>query len=243
MSNRKQAFETSQPNPATMFIEWKSDDRKFSYFNKDIGEKGEKVAIDLPFKFLVLEQMHTVKGWNDASESGIYSNEVKYIGKEPVNVRSFKGGDIANGLYKDIKQTISEAGGVYHKSIYIMLEGGILANVALKGSSVREWSEFTQKTVKRLYDEWVTVGSAREEKKGSINYSVPVFEFDGSLCDEDAQLANDTFDVLEAYLIQYKKNGIQSDTVEDATPDQHIEAREDDPIEPDWLGADQDQTA
>ena len=54
MSNRKQAFQAPQSNPATKFIDWKSNDKCFEYYSK---ESQSKVQIPLPFKFLVLESI------------------------------------------------------------------------------------------------------------------------------------------------------------------------------------------
>lgn len=207
MSNRRKAFDTQGKNPSSMFLGWKSEQKAFEYYDKGKGEKGERVLVNLPFKFLVIEEMHVVKGWHDSSNSGITSNEVKFIGKEEIKVYSFKGGEIAEGLYKDVKAKVNAAGGVYHKSIYIMTEDGQIANIALKGSAVREWGEFTKKTKKRLYYEWVTVGEARDEKKGRVNYTVPVFKFDGSLNDEQSVLADKAFDTLEDYFKSHRANG------------------------------------
>ena len=114
-SNRQGAFSTPQSNPSTKFIDWKSNDKWFSYYDKD---KKENVQIPLPFKFLALDELHSVKGWNDATSSGIYSNEVKFISKEILTVKPFKGNEIAKGLYKDIKDKVQSAGGHYVKSIY-----------------------------------------------------------------------------------------------------------------------------
>lgn len=69
--------ETKSSNPARKFLEWKSDDKCFSYYDK---EKKENVKVELPLTFVILEHYHTVKGWNDKSESGIYANEVFGIG-------------------------------------------------------------------------------------------------------------------------------------------------------------------
>ena len=199
-SNRRNAFVTPTSNPATKFIDWKSNDKCFEYYDK---EAQEKIKVNLPFKFLVLDEMHTIKGWNDATSSGIFSNEVKFISKEIMTVKPFKGNEIAKGMYKDIKEKIVAAGGHYVKSIYIMLEDGSIANIQLKGSAVQSWGEFTQKTRSRLADEWVTVKTAKEGKKGSVKFHVPVFEFDHSLSEAEANLADDAFDVLEAYFKTY----------------------------------------
>jgi hypothetical protein len=187
-SNRKKAFDTPDSNPAKMFINWKSNDKQFSYYDR---ETKENVAIPLPFKFLALDEMHTISGWNDATSSGIFSNEVKFISREPMTVKPYKGNEIAKGLYKDIKEKVKSAGGHYVKSIYIMLEDGTLANLQLKGSAVQRWGEFTQKTRSRLSDEWVVVEKHADGKKGAVKFTTPEFKFLTSLNDDESQLADD----------------------------------------------------
>ena len=199
-SNRRQAFAQPKANPSTKFLQWKSNEKCFEFYNK---EKQEKVSVPLPFKFLVLDEMHTVSGWNDASSSGIFSNEVKFISKEVMTVKPFKGNEIAKGLYKDIKEKIVAAGGHYVKSIYIMLEDGSLANLQLKGSAVQKWGEFTQKTRNRLPDEWVQVTKAIEGKKGAVKFFTPDFSFERSISDAEAVQADEAFNVLEMYLKAY----------------------------------------
>lgn len=199
-SNRRQAFAQPQSNPATKFFEWKSNDKCFSYYDKD---KSENVLVPLPFKFLVLDELHSIKGWNDATSSGIFSNEVKFISKEVMTVKPFKGNEIAKGLYKDIKEKVVSAGGHYVKSIYIMLEDGSLANIQLKGSAVQKWGEFTQKTRNRLPDEWVVVDGVVDGKKGAVKFFTPDFKFFKSLSESESEMADDAFNTLEAYLKTY----------------------------------------
>jgi hypothetical protein len=199
-SNRRAAFAQPQTNPATKFIEWKSNDKCFNYYDK---EAQKNVEIPLPFKFLVLDELHTIKGWNDASSSNIYSNEVKFISKEVMTVKPFKGNEIAKGYYKDIKDKVVAAGGHYTKSIYVMLEDGSLANISLKGSGVQKWGDFTQKTRNRLADEWVIVAKAEDGKKGAVKFSTPSFSFANSISDEEANMADEAFNILESYLKTY----------------------------------------
>ena len=215
-SNRKQAFAQPQSNPSKKFLKWKSNDKCFEYWDK---EEKKNVTVSLPFKFLVLDEMHTISGWNDATSSGIYSNEVKYISKEIMTVKPFKGNEIAKGLYKEIKERVQAAGGYYVKSIYIMLSDGTLANIQLKGSAVQAWGEFTQKSRARLSDEWVEVSSAREGKKGAVKFYVPEFKYSKSLTAKESEDADLVFNVLEAYLKAY--------LVKDAAPVE-VEEVEDD---------------
>mgnify|MGYP000573820560 CR=1 FL=1 len=199
-SNRRSAFAQPQSNPATKFIDWKSNDKQFSYYDK---ETKLNVEIPLPFKFLALDEMHTVKGWSDSCQSAIYSNEVKFISKEILTVKPFKGNEIAKGLYSEIKEKVKAAGAHYVKSIYIMLEDGSLANLQLKGASCQSWGDFTNKNRSRLPDEWVTVKSSLEGKKGAVKYYTPNFEFEKPLSETEMDLADNAFAILETYLKSY----------------------------------------
>ena len=199
-SNRRAAFSQPTTNPVGKFFEWKSNEKTFVYFDK---ETKTNVTVPLPFKFLVLDELHTIKGWNDATESGIYANEVKFISRDEMVVKPFKGNEIARGLYKDIKEKAKAAGGHYVKSIYIMLEDGSIANLQLKGAACQAWGDFTSKGKQRLLDEWVSVVGFDEAKKGSVKYTTPIFGYLASIGDAENDLANEAFNTLEAYLKTY----------------------------------------
>ena len=221
-SNRRAAFSAPASNPAAKFIEWKSNDKCFSYYDKAIAESLQgsdaevikakaNVQIALPFKFLVLDELSFVKGWSDALTGNIISNEVKFISKETLIAKCYhknvKGEsvttEIAKGLYKDIKDQVVTAGAKYHKSIYVMLEDGSLANIKFKGACVGKWADFTQKTRNRLADEWVIVAKAEDGKKGAVKFSTPSFSFANSISEEEAIMADDAFNILESYLKTY----------------------------------------
>ena len=215
MSTRRQAItggETAK-NPATKFLSWKSNDKAFSYYDK---EKEENVLVQLPFKFLFLDQLQSVKGWSDALNGQIISNEVKTVSDQEItavcyhkNVKGEKvSTTIAKGLYSQIKDAVVSAGAKYHKSIYIMLEDGTLANIQLKGACVKEWSDFFNRSKKRLADEWVIIKKANDGKKGAVKFTTPNFEFERSLTEDESLQADSVFDELDAYLQSYLKKPI-----------------------------------
>ena len=195
-------------NPTAKYLSWKSNDKQFSYYDK---ASGENVAVQLPFKFVFLQHYHTVKGWNDATEAGIYSNEVFFIGKEPLTVQTFKGKKIASGLYSQIKQDVIAGGGKYHRSVYVMLEDGSIANISLKGSSVKEWSDFMENSKNLIDNQWVEVASAKDQKKGSIKYSVPEFTLGATL----NKKASDNADLAATNLKQYMDDYFGQESVRD----------------------------
>ena len=60
MSNRTNVFSGGSKNPATKFLEWKSDQKGFSYYDKGLAKN---VEVSLPFKFVFLDELSTVKGF------------------------------------------------------------------------------------------------------------------------------------------------------------------------------------
>jgi len=109
--SRRSEVASSYEKPAEMYLEWKSDDKSFSYYDK---AQGKNITVD-PGKFLFLMDRSTIKGWSEADQSGIYSNEVKNLSTDDLNVRTFSGKAIASGKYADIKEAIAKAGGTFTK--------------------------------------------------------------------------------------------------------------------------------
>jgi hypothetical protein len=153
--------------------------------------------------------MSTIKGWHDASGSGIYSNEVKNTKAEPLSVRAFKGGEIASGLYQDIKGKVNSAGGDYYVSLYAEL-GGEVVNFSFKGAALMKWSEFSKENRKQFLGNYVNVLSASDEKKGSVKYSVPVFTIGNNIDASVSELSDKNYDNLVDYFKSRKANSASS---------------------------------
>lgn len=203
MSRRTLNQTEGSSNPATKFLQWKSNDKAFAYWDK---AKSENMQIKLPFKFQFLEHFHTIKGWNDASESGIYSNEVKFISKEPLKVRAFKGGEIAEGLYSDIRPKIRDAGGKYFRSVYVINESGEIINLQFKGAVVSAYSDFMNENENKIESAWIEINKAEDKKKGATKYSVPVFEVGKTFTSDEMVLADEKYKDIVNYFDKYTKD-------------------------------------
>lgn len=206
--------QTKSSNPANIFLQWKSEEKCFSYYSKS---EEKNIKIELPLKFLFLEHYHTVKGWHDATQKGIVSNEVYAIGSEPMTVKTFGGLELASGLYKNIKDKTKLSGGVYHRSVYVMLEDGTIANLQLKGAVVgglkKEnseskqdedgYSEFYKKNNHLLDNQFIEIKSVKKAKKGATNYSIPSFEVGGQITPAENEMANVAAKELQEYMNVY----------------------------------------
>jgi hypothetical protein len=192
---RSDAYATTTQSPVKKYLSWSSNEKCFTYWDK---ESKENKKLPLPVKFIHYDEMATIKGWHDASGSGIYSNEVKSTKTEPLSVRAFKGGEIANGLYQDIKSKVNSAGGDYHVSLYAELNGEIV-NFSFKGAALMTWSDFAKENRKSFLGNYVNVVGALDAKKGSVKYSTPVFQIGASIEASASDLADNNYDGLKDY--------------------------------------------
>lgn len=207
-------------NPAKHFINFKNG--TLSFYDK---EAGTDVPVAVPFKFIVLDTAATIKGWSAAEDTGIWSNEVKKVGEQELNVRT-KNGLIASGVWKDIKDQVVADGGKFHTVLYIAAQGrdGLETQaLLLKGATLNTWIEFTKKnnikTNSVTIAEWITQGKA-------VKYKLPVFvatPMEDTERDEAIKLATE----LRAYHNQYFSQVVEQPTHKD---DVVIEDIDDEPI-------------
>lgn len=167
----------NQPNPSTRWFDWAGGNNGGMVTFYDKEAKSNRTC-DLPFTFIVLDELAKVTGWHDPSESGIYSNEVRDTRQEVMLVRSFKGGELAVGLYAGIRDRVGNLGGKFQASIYIGYKDGDalrLGNIGFTGAALQSWMEFKRAHRADIYKGAVTITGYTEGKKGSVTYRVPTF--------------------------------------------------------------------
>jgi len=166
----------NNPNPAVRWFEWNGEQGAVRYYDKTAKEN---VDVGLPFAFMLLDELGSVRGWDDASSSGIYSNEVRDTRQDVLVVKSFKGGTLAEGLYKDIKDRVNTLGGSFVASCYIGFKNGgdslDIGNFRIKGAALGAWMEFRKAHRRDLYKKAVAITGYTEGKKGRVVFRVPTF--------------------------------------------------------------------
>lgn len=193
---------TEIPNPAVHFYNWNGDTGGFRYFDKSLGEKGERVAVPLPFSFMVLDTLSTIKGYDDSSNSGYWSNEIRDIKRDILTVRT-KGGIASKGTYEQVITDRNCNGAKYCQSVYVAIKYGEemkIANIQMLGAALGAWIEFRKKN--NVYTEAVTVSEFIEGRKGKTVYQIPVFKAIPA-SDDSAAIAMDLDKQLQEYLKVY----------------------------------------
>ena len=194
------------PNPSTRWWEWNGQHGHLSFWDKDAQKRQVE---PLPFGFLLLDELATVTGWDDASDSRIYCNEVRDTTRDPLVVKSFTGGTLYEGLYA--KKDVEATGGHFTTSLYVAYKQDDtyrLGNLKLNRSSLSAWVDFKRETQKAkssdLYTRAVVITGYSEGQKGSVKYRKPVFTLtDITSAAESAALDLDR--QLQAYLASYLK--------------------------------------
>jgi len=207
-------------NPATRWMEWNGEQGVVRYYDK---EKKENVDLGADLTFLLLDQLGCVNGWHDPSNSGIYSNEVRDSRAEVLLVKSFKGGVIAEGLYKAIKDRVNTAGGSFHAQCYVAYKNGggalSIGSLKFKGAALHAWAEFAKANRGDLDSKAVKIEGFTEGKKGRIVYRVPVFKMVNTSAETDAQavaLDKQLQVFLDSYLKRNKRDQVEA-------PAQHVD--------------------
>ncbi len=167
-------------NPSKVFFEWQGKG-KFQYYDKtlkDSPSKG-KVEVPYPFRFIVLDQLVTIKGYSDPDQSGFYSNEItdKTLKTALLSVKTKKGLRFT-GTYENVMKELGAEGAQYCKSVYIGYYDEnkklVIGNIQMHGASIGAWIEFCKSH--EVMKIGVQVKSHVEAKKGTTIYQIPTFE-------------------------------------------------------------------
>jgi hypothetical protein len=196
----------SQPrltSPVTRVFEWGGAAGELTFYNR---EANERQIVQLPFHFLVLDQLASIGGFSERANQRIWSNEVRpeQLKTSPFVVRT-KGEILHEGLYKDFSS--KEAN--YVASIYIAYynDNGELAigKIAAAGSARGAWFDF-RKTIPNVEDGKVSITGKGElvVKNKMVQWYPPAFAWSHSSKEED-EIALRLDRTLQQYLETYFK--------------------------------------
>lgn len=223
---------TNVVNPAVRFFDWSGAEGTLSYYDK---EAKVKVNVKLPFTFIVLDTLSTIKGYSQADEVGIYSNEIRSTNEDILHVKTFKGVTVAKGIYKEIKDTIVGQGGKFAQSCYIaffddnkVLQIGNITFTASslgggenkkEGYEVGAWIGFTKANKANIMKGAIVM--EKDERvcvNGATKFFCPKFKIK-EISDETNKKAFDLDVELQGYLETYLKSPKPSDEAEKTSSD------------------------
>lgn len=223
-------------HPCSRWHEWDGSNGQVRYYDKATKTN---IPIRGDFVFILLDQLSVIKGWHDASDSGITSNEVRDTTTDPFVVKAFEGGVLASGIYQTIRDRVVAMGAHFTTNCYIAYkDGAIMAigSLQLKGAALNAWVEFKKKHRSELYTKAVKISGYEEGKKGKITFRVPKF-FIGDISPETNEKALALDAELQKYLDRYLSRPKQEQA--EAAPAQAKEVEDERPPEVMAAAADQ----
>lgn len=202
-------------NPAKKFIRFKGG--RFTYWDKTAS-----IEVELDHKkmrFIPITALSTISGFDQKNGCGIYSNEVKSL-KSPLTVKSFKGGEIASGLYHDIKDKVRSCGGKYTLSVYALMDGE-LVNFQLAGAGRGNWFDDDMYSASAI-----EIAELVDDKMGATKFKKPVFKKAEA---SEAEL-KDAYDLRDRHLNPYLDQYLKKDAEEEKATAEDFEFDKDDDL-------------
>lgn len=234
-------------NPAKFFIQWKSKEESFIYYNK---EKKVDVKMPKPFQFIPLSMAYTLKGYNQKKQKSYISNEIENIETDILTIRSYditkKATTEWTGTFKDLKEVMDD-NIKYTISLYAAIKSKkgemTLVNLQLNGAALFHWFEFAKKN--DIWSNAIKVEKDTNEKNGAVSYKAPVYDI-SELSKEDDIQAGKLQTEIESYLKEYyaknrasnpapkvdanQENGLNSKPTTKKTESKHkVEEKEEEP--------------
>lgn len=220
-------------HPCVRWHEWSGETGVIRYFDRD---KKENIAVPGDFTFILLDKLAVIKGWHDASSSGITSNEVRDTTMEPFVVKAHNGPVLASGIYQQIRDRVNAQGAHFTMNLYIAFKYGAelaIGSLQIKGSALKAWMDFEKKNRSLLYSKAIRISGYDEGKKGRITYRTPRF-FITDLSPESDQRAKDLDVTLQDYLSKYLARPKREQADQQAQPEPEPAEPQPDAPPDDW---------
>lgn len=199
----------SSPNPAKIFVEWKSKNEKFSYYLKaEKKEDSKDVLLPMPFNFIPLFIASTVKGYNHKKTKTFISNEIENLSTDILTVYSYNSVTKEkkmeySGLYSDIKDGFDQ-NIKFTSSIYAAVKDkkGVLSliNIQLNGAGLHHWFKFSKDN--DIWKNAISAYGTTDERNGTVDYKAPTYKAI-KISEEDDAKAGELQEEVKAYLKDY----------------------------------------
>jgi hypothetical protein len=201
--SRSNPQEQMLPNPATRIFEWNGGHGHLKTFDK--AEKKTTTSTE-PFVFILLDELGCVRGFDQALDTGIYSNLIRDSRADVLVVKRNKAETVAEGIFRTIKPVVNAAGGEFHVALYIAFKGADgklqIGELRFKGAALNAWIEFSKKHKADLYAKAIAIDGVTEGQKGAVKFKVPKFTL--RAISEAGEAEAKKLDVeLQAYLSTY----------------------------------------
>lgn len=196
----------SNPLPISGYIRFSGSEGVWTYYESESKTNYNFTELNA----VLVDVRSSITGWNEETNSRIYSNLVKNTRQTPMRVMGGAGGELANGLYNDIKDEVKKKGGRFATNLFALVEIDdtyVPVMITLSGGALGEWMNLTKNLdFGDLFSNQVKMTIGEQHRKGAVKYYLPKFEM--TELSDDIREQADRFDheVLQPYFMVVDSN-------------------------------------
>ena len=217
MSRTKRSGGTT--SPIKKYLQFSGSTGIFSYYDKEAKERVELDELEI----VVLDVRASITGYDSATKAQFTSNLVAETGKEILKVVSWKDNkptNVAEGLYKEIKDAVKSAGGKFTTNVICLCDvgnGQEICNLQVQGASLNGWINFMD-TLDRgeEYDKVITISRGALSKLDGKNF-VAVTDKEEKALDAKLKKNPRAPQPIWFYVLQFDTEDLSEEQVDMAT--------------------------
>lgn len=140
-------------HPASHFVSWAPQKGELSYWDR---EKADNRSVPLPYKFKVVHQGYTVKGFG--KEGGLFSNHILSLSDDLLSIGATKDKKYKSLFqfekWADIKDEVKTLGGRLTIQLFVVDDlTPTIKVIEINGASLQSWFTFQKETSTQHADE------------------------------------------------------------------------------------------
>lgn len=222
----EQAVDNKPQHPSKTRAEWKSDDRCFKVWKRELKEAGKPkeeqyVKFDIPDEIIVIAEWWSIWGYISTLNTWVRSNEI-FSFEEPFIVRKNDWTIWLTWEWNTIGEKVKSAWGKLFRNIHFATKDSLdLSTLQMGWAGSGAWREaIANKTLSpsthtiRLKEIW-------EWKKGKIEWTFPIFENANPLSEWDKTIQKAFAQELYTYW-QERNNSVKEEVAEQKAAEEEL---------------------
>lgn len=216
-----QAVDNTPQHPSKTWAEWKSDDKCFKVWRRDLKDQGlpkeqQYIKFDIPEEMIVVAEWFSIWGYVNGLGTWVRSNEI-FSFDEPFIVRKNDWSIWLQWDWNTIWEKVKSAWAKLFRNIHFATKDSLdLSTLQMGWAWSGAWREAVREWTLAPWTHTVKFKEIWEGKKGKIEWTFPIFENANPLTEGDKTLQKAFATELFNYGEQ-RRNSVKADIEETKT--------------------------
>ena len=221
-----QAVDNRPQHPSKTRAEWKSDDKCFKVWKRELKDQGKPkeeqyVKFDIPAEMIIIAEWFSIGGYINTLGTWVRSNEI-FSFDEPFVVRKNDGSIWLTWDWNTIWEKVKSSGWKLLRNIHFATKDSLdLSTLQMGWAGSGAWREAVKEWTLTPGTYTVRLKEIGEGKKGKIEWTFPIFENANPLSDWDKTIQKAFAEELYKYG-QERSNSVKEEVAENAVSDDDL---------------------